>query len=407
MFFLSKVLKRHSFSELLLSIIDYIIGYPILFLSYFIPRNNNKWVFGNNLGFLDNTKYFYIYLLENTKDSVYWVTSDKQLYKEFKEKELPVCYKYSLKGFWHLLTAYYYVCTVTTRYICYWTSGGAYKINLWHGVGIKAIGESSAGLKDFSWSSRLLMPHAYEKYNLFLSTSEMMNAHFIKSFNLSPESVYEGLYPRCSFIISNKESIDTFINQYEGKQTKAIIDLTKKYDKTYIYMPTWRLRLGSEFLKYAMPDLKQLDDVLKASNSLMLLKLHPSMKYHVEDMRTLSNIIYVSPELDVYPILPYTDILITDYSSIYYDYLLLENKGCILYDFDYNQYVKEEFKFIRDYKEYTPGVHVDEFEDLLFLIQNKAECNVDKRDWIVSQFWGDYRSKNNVLLYGRIRKNQS
>lgn len=50
----------------------------------------------------------------------------------------------------------------------------------------------------------------------------------------------------------------------------------------------------------------------------------------MEDISSLSNITYVSPELDVYPILPFTDVLITDYSSIYYDYLLMDHKGCIL-----------------------------------------------------------------------------
>lgn len=402
MFFISKVLKRYSVGDVIKTAFEYLLGYPLLLFSYMISRKRNKWVFGNKVGFLDNTKYLYIFLLENTKDDVYWVTSDKILYKELREKGLPVCYKYSLMGFWHLMTAYYYVCTVTTRYICYWTSGGAYKINLWHGVGIKAIGESSAGLKDYSWSSRILMPYAYEKYNLFLSTSELMNAHFIKSFRLSPVSVYEGMYPRCTFIMSDRQYVNDFIDKYEGKPTKAIIEAVKKYERTYIYMPTWRLQLGSEFLKYAMPDLKRLDEVLKSSNSLLLLKLHPSMKYSVEDMSSLTNIIYVSPDLDVYPILPFTDVLITDYSSIYYDYLLMDHKGCILYDFDYVQYVKDEFGFIRDYKEYTPGIHVNKYEDLLNLLRNKVDCVVDKREWVVEQFWGDYRNKNNEALYDRI-----
>ena len=399
MFSISKVFKRYSFSDVLISIVNYVIGYPILLISHIFPRNRNKWVFGNKVGFLDNTKFFYIFLLENTRDRVYWITSDRNLYKDLKGKSLPVCYKYSLKGFWHLMTAYYYVCTVTTRYICYWTSGGAYKINLWHGVGIKAIGESSAALKDYSWTSKILMPYAYEKYDLFLSTSEMMNDHFIKSFRLPPMSVYEGMYPRCSFIMSDRKYVNAFIDKYEGERTKAIIDVTKKYERTYIYMPTWRLQLGDEFLKYAMPDLVKLDEVLRLSNSILLLKLHPSMKYRVEDMSSLSNIIYVSPELDVYPILPFTDVLITDYSSIYYDYLLMEHKGCILYDFDYVQYMKDEFGFIRDYKEYTPGIHVDEYENLLSLIRNKVDCTVDKRDWVIRQFWGDYRNKNNEELY--------
>lgn len=402
MFFISKVLKRYSIFDIFESVISYIIGYPVLLLSYFVPRNKKKWVLGNKVGFLDNTKYMFFFLLENTNDDVYWVTSDKKIYEELRKRELPVCYKYSLKGFWHLITAYYYVCTVTTRYICYWTSGGAYKINLWHGVGIKAIGEGSASLKDYSLISRILIPYGYEKYNLFLSTSKMMNAHFTKSFHLDPSSVYEGIYPRCSFLLSDKSRVESFVDKYEGEKCKQIINFTKKFERVYIYMPTWRLQYGSDFLKYAIPGLERLNETLKLSNSLMLLKLHPSMKYSVEDMDSLSHIIYVTPELDVYPLLPFTDVLITDYSSIYYDYLLMDNKGCILYDFDYAQYVKREFSFICDYHEYTPGIHVDEFERLLSIIREKTDCSVEKRDWIVETFWGDYFHKSDKALYDRI-----
>jgi hypothetical protein len=64
--------------------------------------------------------------------------------------------------------------------------------------------------------------------------------------------------------------------------------------------------------------------------------------------------------------------------------------------------VKDEFGFIRDYKEYTPGIHVNKYEDLLNLLRNKVDCVVDKREWVVEQFWGDYRNKNNEALYDRI-----
>lgn len=73
-------------------------------------------------------------------------------------------------------------------------------------------------------------------------------------------------------------------------------------------------------------------------------------------------------------------------------------------DFDYVQYVKDEFGFIRDYIEYTLGVHFNKYEDLMALIQNKVDCVVDKREWIVKQFWGDYRKKTNNELYDRICK---
>lgn len=168
-------------------------------------------------------------------------------------------------------------------------------------------------------------------------------------------------------------------------------------------MPTWRLSFGKDYLQYAMPDLSSLNESLKRNNSLMLLKLHPSMKYNEDDYEYLSNIIYVSPYMDVYPILPYTDVLITDYSSIYYDYLLMDDKGCIIYDFDYDNYIKHEYGFYYDFLSYTPGIHVNNYNELLALIQSNANCKVEKREWLLEQMWGDYHHKSNKLLVDEIR----
>ena len=47
--------------------------------------------------------------------------------------------KYSLKGLYHSLTAHVYVFTYHSKDINFFTSGNVRKINLWHGVGIKAV----------------------------------------------------------------------------------------------------------------------------------------------------------------------------------------------------------------------------------------------------------------------------
>lgn len=404
MFFLNKIFRRYSFKDIAITIIKYIIGYPVLALSYIVPRDKSKWVFGNKLGFTDNGKYLYIYMLENTGEKAIWISSDRKLVRSLRRLGLPSYYKYSYLGLYHLLTAYYYVCTIVTRHICYWTSGGSYKVNLWHGVGLKAMGNGAGDLKDFSFLSKIMMPYAYEKYNIFL-TSSKMNAKLIsEAFKLSPDVVYDGLYPRCSFIMQDKGYVESFVGKYESDYTKEIIVKSKSYQRVYIYMPTWRLKYGSEFLKFALPDLKVLNESLESNNSLLLLKLHPSMKYNNNNMGQLGNIIYLSPEMDVYPILPFSDVLITDYSSIYYDYLLMKGKGCIVYDFDYEDYIKEEYNFYYDFNTYTPGRHCKDFDDLLWLISNNEDCSVDKREWILELMWGDYLHKDNQQLIDKCHE---
>lgn len=51
-----------------------------------------------------------------------------------------------------------------------------------------------------------------------------------------------------------------------------------------------------------------------------------------------SNLRIIDSSCDIYPILPFTDVLITDYSSIYYDYMLIPNKQILLFPFDEEEY---------------------------------------------------------------------
>lgn len=111
-----------------------------------------------------------------------------------------------------------------------------------------------------------------------------------------------------------------------------IIHTSRKYNKVFVYMPTWRINYGTHFMDYAFPDLYALNKAFSKINAILLLKLHPSMKYDTFKYKDLKHIYYIDANIDLYPILPFTDIMISDYSSIWYDYLLLPNKGVIHYD---------------------------------------------------------------------------
>lgn len=102
---------------------------------------------------------------------------------------------------------------------------------------------------------------------------------------------------------------------------------------------------------------------------------------------TYSNILFIKPFEDIYPLLPVSDYLITDYSSIYFDYLLL-NKEIIFYPFDYTEYVNEDRKLYFDYDEITPGEKVYTFEKLLDTLSILNNLDFSKeREQIKNKFW--------------------
>jgi CDP-glycerol glycerophosphotransferase (TagB/SpsB family) len=93
--------------------------------------------------------------------------------------------------------------------------------------------------------------------------------------------------------------------------------------------------------------------------------------------------------VDIYGVLPFTDVLITDYSSILYDYILMPDKQVILYLYDYNEYVKER-DFYYPFDENVVGKKVDSLETLVEVI-NKQDYVMEEqeRQRILDRFWGD------------------
>lgn len=112
----------------------------------------------------------------------------------------------------------------------------------------------------------------------------------------------------------------------------------------------------------------------------------------------------MNKKLDIYPLLPFVDILITDYSSIYYDFLLL-NKGILLYPFDKERFIENSNDLAFDYDEFTPGKKVYSMTDFLSTIASDENLNVDDKDQkrILCAFWGKSDKKRLDFLYNKIK----
>ncbi len=147
-----------------------------------------------------------------------------------------------------------------------------------------------------------------------------------------------------------------------------------------------------------------MNQILKEKNELFILKLHPAVKYCKEEYQTLDSVMFLDKHLDIYPFLPFTDVLITDYSSVYYDYLLLNDKGFILYPFDYETYIVNSNRLAFDFNTYTPGVKAYNFKELLHCMQQETiNLSIDNKEWIIKQFWGNNIHMKNDSLFNKIK----
>lgn len=341
------------------------------FCIYFLPRNPNIWITGNKKkfmnnqkmpGFNDNSKYFYLYLKEKSDKEVWWITEDKELYITLKKLELPVLYKYSLKGVYKALRGKYYFSHYGYGQVSDILESGSVQINLWHGIPLKKIGYDYGMKKNFNLIKKIFK---IEKCEYFLSSSNYLTEKIFKTAFLLNEENYLNLgYPRTDIFKLSKSQIIEFCKKYSNN----IYNIIKKisiYNKVLIYMPTWREGEDNNFKNINLY-LKELNNFFKKENMILLIKLHPLTNIFLEN---LENIIVLENDIDIYPILPLTDCLITDYSSVFFDYLLL-NKEIIFFPFDKEKYLKNRELYF-EYNLITPGIKIRNFLEIKELFKNK------------------------------------
>ena len=139
-------------------------------------------------------------------------------------------------------------------------------------------------------------------------------------------------------------------------------------------MPTFR---KSETLFFDDFDKDDFQEFLEENNVLFCIKLHPKSKLNEEFKNIQSeNIMMINKDADPYVFLKLADVLITDYSSIYFDYLLLD-RPIIFFAYDLKEYLNDSREMYFDYDEFTPGEKVWDYQGLKNCIVKIIENNGD------------------------------
>jgi CDP-glycerol glycerophosphotransferase (TagB/SpsB family) len=340
---------------------------PFLFLIYclvyFMPRNKKNWVFGSGVGmnFSDNAKYLFLYCSSLSEINSYWITRNKALVKSLRNEGLRAYYKYSLKGLWLSISSKVYVYDSRTGSINHWTSAGALKVNLWHGSPLKTIDRditvkhNAFYIGNHTWGPkrylvRMMMPEWFVIADLMIATSDKVKGYFNSAFG-SKQIEVTG-YPR-NDIITNPN----LYAKYLGFEQQIINSITT--DKTILYAPTFRDT--NRFERKTPIEWSRLNDLLKKNNATFLIKLHRHdysmvMKEEYSHIRLLDN------ESDMYPLFAKVDLLITDYSSIFFDFLLTD-KPVLFYPYDKEIYLTQDRSMYDEYDTVTPGHKAYNFEE--------------------------------------------
>jgi CDP-glycerol glycerophosphotransferase (TagB/SpsB family) len=172
-----------------------------------------------------------------------------------------------------------------------------------------------------------------------------------------------------------------------------------------LYSPTWRpkdnplsfpLSLLRDF------DLVQFDNWLEKNNILFLISVHPLME-DFEDFSNCTNIRYLdkSPVIDINQLLPEMDLLITDYSSIATDYMLMDRPVIyVMPDYEYYLY---DFGLLEDMRENLPGLEAESLIELQSYLLRSLE-NPQEMHYERVKYLNKYYDVNNTNSCENISK---
>ena len=245
-------------------------------------------------------------------------------------------------------------------------------INLWHGVPLKKILDPN--LKK---AARIYFKKIFsENYTCILTTSHELIPLMARSFAVSEDKIKVWGQPRNDGLFQKNDCREILGQLFP--------DLPE-YTKTVLYAPTFRDYGQVQLFPFKDFDQKQLEAFLDEKNMLLFIRTHVAEQgsaapYLGKRIRFLGN----EQAEDVTGILNIFDCLITDYSSIYIDYLLTD-KPMIFLPYDRQQYLDGRGMNF-DYDDVTPGPKPETFNDFLDALSPKED------------FWKSERTRVNRLF---------
>ena len=381
----------------MMKFLAYLICYCLYPFSFLFPRGKKKWAFGSFRGaFNDNAKYLFIHVSEQMPDiNCAWLSVNRNTVRIIKEKGLKAYYVLSPAGIWFALTSRFWFYNAYSSDIMFCLSGGAKLVNLWHGLPLKRIEfDIETGLLADRYVKKTLKeryfhPEVFKRPDYVVSSTELFSEVFARSFRIPLERCLNMGLARNEILTWPEERRRAFVERYEPAETMGLIGQMESYGRVFVYMPTWR-DSQNDFVTAGF-DFKSMESVLSENNALLLIKPHANTFIEPDLLDGLAHVKLLPSILDIYSILPYTDVLITDYSSVMYDYILMEKKDVILYLFDKEEYVNER-PFIWSFDDMTFGHRAYSFETLLELVRDAGLCPDEaEKAVLVEKCWGETR----------------
>lgn len=356
-----------------------------------IPKNPHKIIFESHTDFSDNSKALYERIKEYPNYKFIWFVDHPENFKNTKKtKFLNINKKHNLVNLYHILTSKYIF--FTHRCFPLQNYKKQYVVNLTHGVGIKdCIGK---------------LP---EDFNYVLTGNEGFKEITVKSYHCQNAKLLSLGYPRNDLLFERSDEVEKLVSGY---------------DKFILWLPTYRKHKNGAvdttmFSNQTFPlfqdnELDELNQFLKKKKELLILKLHPAQviesnhKFQFSNIKILENKDLEKLKIEFYHLLGRADTILTDYSSVGNDYLLLDRPiGYVISDVE--EYESSRGFLFENYEDYLPGEKIftkEDFYQYLEDFSNGKDSYQDMRKQVRDFYWKYHDNKNceRILEYFNIKE---
>lgn len=302
------------------------------------------------------SNYEFIWGLRDTKIRNFKKTIKKLSNEETTGGATVAVHKYESYAYYKSLArAKYWVMNSNVRPFLKPREGQIY-VQTWHGTPFKKIGMDVPG-SDLDYAKE------GEKFTYMISPSKYCTEKYISAFGLKgrEDIVLETGYPRNDALFTfDQAKVNSILRELDIPRGKKII----------LYAPTFRDNKHSQVSGYENAtglDFEKLKDKI-GDEYIILFRAHYFVAKNMDFTKLKDFVIDVSNYEDVNDLYIVSDILITDYSSVFFDYANLK-RPIIFYMYDYDDYKESARDFYINEKE-LPGPITKTQEELVNEIKN-------------------------------------
>lgn len=329
----------------------------------FCPIDEHIVILRSYPDYSDNGRALADYMIENGYDKdyrIYYDVADPLLLKEDKRGlRFISCEKsfglYRFRWLKIVCSAKYHMFTHRPILIKKRARKGQILVNLFHGNGYKDRSERQGNLP--------------APYDFSIVSGPLFIKPMSYFWNIDKERVLPIGFPRYNWLLKEDKQAEEMLNSYKVNSDSKVV----------IWMPTFRADKWGRYkesdsisqfpLVNSESEWFNLDKICRDRNIVLLIKLHPFQKDYCVPFSSFTNIEEITNEefdradVPMYKFLALTDALVSDYSSVAIDYLLVDRPIAFALE-DYNEYKNTRGFVFEDPRVYMPGHHLYSYEDL-------------------------------------------